>query len=433
MIPTLSLLATCVIALLCVGSLALNSAGVAFPEPRRWSAHLAFTAVGLAGTAGLTLMPYRWWQRRVGCPDRWSERWRWLAEMRLPTLLLGLATVQLVLVLIPGLSVVTNGARRWPVWGGQPSELAKLVLILALADDLARHPLPAMAGLRRLLRPVGYAGAVAVLILVEPDWGGALVTLAVAGALLHLAGARSFHLVSAAIILGLLAVHGLLLDPHRLGRVLSFSDPEAYQLGAGYQQWRSLLAIGSGGWTGTSPGEGSFKGSYVPEQETDFIFSLLAEELGLVGVGAVLLLYVTLLGCGWRVAFRTRDPFGQYLVVGITLWITLQALIHVAVNTSSIPNKGLPLPFVSYGGSNLLCLLAGLGLVLSVGWHAPPAPGLDPAISASGEWKLLGRRLWRLVRGSPPSPVRHAYQLPPKAAAAPGRALGRWRPATQRA
>jgi cell division protein FtsW len=433
MTPTISLLAACAATLALVGALGLDSAAVHQATPSRLYAHFTFLAVGLAAGSFCAVIPYRRLQQTSSAPERWPGRLRWLGEARWPTLFLIVAVAQLLLVLVPGLSEVRNGARRWPVWGGQPSEFAKLALIVAMADHLARSPLPSGAGLRHLGAPGGFAGVVAILILVEPDWGGAAVTAMVAAGMLLVGGARWFHLVSAAIIMSLLAAHGLLLDPHRLGRVLSFWDPEASRFGAGYQQWRSLLAIGSGGWTGQSPGEGRFKGAFVPEQETDFIFSLLAEEYGLIGVAGLLGLYAVMMGCGWRLAFRTRDPFGQYLAVGITLWITLQALIHVAVNTSSVPNKGLPLPLVSYGGTNLICLLAGVGCLISVGRYAPLAPQPDPELCRGSQFGLVLRRLWRVVRGPHGRPVRHAYQLPPKRSADPRRALAVLRAAARQA
>lgn len=433
MTPTISLLAACAAALTLVGALALDSAAVHQATPSRLYAHLAYLAVGLAAGAVCAMIPYRRLQQAWSSPEWWPGRLRWVGEVRLPTWFLIGAVAQLVLVLVPGLSDVRNGARRWPIWGGQPSEFAKLALVVAMADHLARSPLPTGAGLRHLAVPGGFAAVVAVLILVEPDWGGAAVTAMVAAGMLLVGGARWFHLVSAAIILSLVGVHGLLLDPHRLGRVLSFWDPEAWRFGAGYQQWRSLLAIGSGGWTGQSPGEGRFKGAFVPEQETDFIFSLLAEEYGLIGVAGLLGLYAVMMGCSGRLAFRTRDPFGQYLTVGITLWIMFQTLIHVAVNTSSVPNKGLPLPLVSYGGTNLICLLAGVGLLISVGRYAPRAPRPDPELCRGSQLVLVFRRLWRLLRGPHGQPVRHAYQLPPKRVADARRALGVLRAAARQA
>ena len=408
-------LAVCVGLLSLLGTLVLDSTAVAQTVPRRLNSHVGWLALSLALAVALALTPYSAlveWR----LPER--LRWRGFAHLRLPSLLLGLAVLQLVLVLIPGLSEVRNGARRWPIWGGQPSEFAKLALIFALADYLARNQTRLADRHYGFVRPAAMVGVVAGLIFAEPDWGGATVIAAVGLALMSLAGTRTFYLVSAVIIASLLGVHLLLSNPHRLGRVLSFIDLEGHQHGAGFQQWRSMLAIASGGPGGRFIGDGRFKAGYVPAQETDFVFSVLGEELGFAGCLLVLALYATVVVCGLRVAMRTADPFGRLLASGVTTLIGLQALINVAVATGSLPNKGLPLPFVSYGGSNLMALFAGVGLLVSVARHGPFEPEPDPLPKR----RAVGR-FWGLRGSANAVAIRHAYQLPPKPA--PGAAVPR--------
>ncbi len=391
-----------------LGILILDSAAVAKSVPHRLNAHLGWLGISLAAGVALASTPYRALSR-LRLPAR--LRRGALGRLRLPPMLLGLAVVQLVLVLVPGLSEVRNGARRWPIWGGQPSEFAKLALIFALADYLARNRERLADRHYGFVRPAAMVGVVAGLIFREPDWGGATVIAAVGLGMMSLAGTRSFYLVSAALIGGLLGVHLLLANPHRLGRVLSFTDLEAHQYGAGLQQWRSILAVASGGPWGRLIGQGRFKAGYVPEQETDFVFSVLGEELGFAGCTLALALYAAIALCGLRIAARVADPFGRLLAAGVTTLIGLQALINVAVATGCLPNKGLPLPFVSYGGSNLLVLFAGVGLLISIARHGP----LEPQPDRNRRKGTAGWRGW-LRSGAPVAVIRHAYQLPPQPA-----------------
>jgi cell division protein FtsW len=163
----------------------------------------------------------------------------------------------------------------------------------------------------------------------------------------------------------------LLKNPLRLERLMAFLNPEEYRTGVAWQAWQSVLSLGSGGWFGAFLGEGSQKNGFVPEQQTDFVLSLIGEELGFLGTVTVVVLFVVLLYCGGRIAWKIADPFGQLLASGITVLIGLQAFINVGVVTSSLPNKGIALPFVSYGGSNLICMSVCLGLLISVARHGP--------------------------------------------------------------
>jgi cell division protein FtsW len=343
--------------LLLLGITALNSASTGEAVPVRFYDHLKWVSAGLAGCGALAFLDY----------SRLRQR-------RLPRLLLALALVLLGAVLVPGVGLDINGARRWFWCGGQPSELAKLALVIFLADYLAPR------SDRESQRPPGFvypgfaAALTALLVFVEPDWGTTLLLLAVAAVLLYVAGARWACLLAAGVP-GCAAFWVLLRhDPRRWQRFISFMDPEAYQDGIGWQGWHSVLAIGSGGLKFPWFGNGSHKFGFVPEQQTDFIFSLIGEELGLAGTTVVVLLFVVVVCCGLRLAWRTTDRFGQLLATGLAFMIGLQAFINMGVATSVLPNKGIPLPFVSYGGSSTLFMLWAVGLLLSIARHAPLAP-----------------------------------------------------------
>jgi cell division protein FtsW len=248
----------------------------------------------------------------------------------------------------------------------KPSEFAKLALIIYLADYCAAHQDRMRERTAGFLYPGFVAGAVGLLIFVEPDWGTTTLVAAVALGMLAIAGSYWGYLLSASIIGAELFALLLLRNALRMDRFLAFLDPEQYKEGVGWQGWHSLLALGSGGWLGTFFGEGSHKNGFVPEQQTDFVLSLIGEELGFLGTALVLLLFVIIFLCGIRVAWKVQEPFGQLLACGISLLIGLQAFINFGVVTSSLPNKGIPLPFVSYGGSSLVCMLTCVGLLISV-------------------------------------------------------------------
>jgi len=210
----------------------------------------------------------------------------------------------------------------------------------------------------------------AVLVFLEPDWGTAALLGGMTLALLVVAGALG------ATTLAILIAHNTV----RLTRALVFLDPEAHRFGAGWQVWQSLLAIGSGGWRGSFLNGSPHKFGFVPEEQTDFIFARIGEETGLWGAALTLLLYAGILQSGLRIMKQADNRFSRLLAFGCTLAIVLQALINMAVATGSVPNKGLPLPFVSYGGSNMIAMCVCLGLLLNVARHNPPAaPPAQPA------------------------------------------------------
>jgi cell division protein FtsW len=293
------------------------------------------------------------------------RRWK-----KLSPYFLVVSVILLALVFAPVIGFKIKGAHRWiglprlPRF--QPSELARLSLILFLAAYGERFQRQ-MSGFRQGMVIPGCVIAVVLgLIFIEPDWGCTILLALVAGTVLIVAGVRLRFLFLAA--LALVAGLGLCLlhNPMRLGRVMAFLHPEANKEGAGYQAHQAMIALGSGGWAGLGLGNSRQKLGFLPEQYTDFIFSIIGEELGLIATLGVVLLFFALVVCGVYIARRSCDTFGLLLGTGITFMIGLQACINMGVVTSLLPNKGIPLPFISYGGSNLLLTLIAIGLLLSI-------------------------------------------------------------------
>jgi cell division protein FtsW len=284
------------------------------------------------------------------------------------------AGVLLVLVLVPPFAQPINGSRRWLRLGPvsfQPVELAKLALVVYLAAFIARRREEGLADFRRgVLPPLAAAGALGALVLVQPDLGNSLTLVAVAFALLFLAGGHARHLLlvsAAAVPVLALAVW---LAPYRLRRITTFLDPWSDPRGSGFQIIQSWLALGSGGWFGRGIGESRQKLFYLPESHTDFIFAVLGEELGFVGALMILALFVVFVWRGLRVGLRAPDAFGAYLALGLTLLIATEVLVNLGVVTGLLPTKGLPLPFMSFGGSALLVTMLATGMLLNISQHA---------------------------------------------------------------
>jgi cell division protein FtsW len=280
--------------------------------------------------------------------------------------LVGASFVLLLAVLVVGTAV--NGARRWIPIGGltfQPSELAKLALALWLCTLLARRPAPQTLG--ELVRPIGLVvGAACVLILVEPDLGSALAIAIMAGAILLVSGTPVRALFTTGGLAGALVLAAIWLEPYRRARVFSFIDPWHDPQGAGFQSVQAMIALGSGGIFGVGLGESVQKIYYLPEASTDMIFAIIGEELGLVGVFGVIAAFALFAYAGLNIALRCRDPFGKRLAVGLTALVCGQAAVNVSAVMGLAPLTGVPLPFVSYGGSSLVVSLASVGILLNI-------------------------------------------------------------------
>jgi cell division protein FtsW len=249
-------------------------------------------------------------------------------------------------------------------------ELAKFALVLYLAAFLARRQ-QAIASFRHGLLPVLLvAAAMAGLTILQPDLGNSLALVLLSLALAYLAGARVVHMT--AIAVAALPVVALLiaLKPYRWRRMVAFMNPWDDPQGSGFQIIPSFLALGSGGWLGRGLGESRQKLFYLPEPYTDFIFAIIGEELGLIGALAVVVLFGVLVWRGLRIGARAPDAFGAYLALGFTLMIATQTLVNIGVVTGGLPTKGLPLPFISFGGSALLMTLFATGVLLNISQHA---------------------------------------------------------------
>jgi len=290
--------------------------------------------------------------------------WRRLAK---PVMLVTL--VLLILVLVPGLGKVVNGARRWLGFGSlylQPSEIAKLSMVLFSAESLTRNQDKITSFFRGLLPQLLMLLLIFGLILKEPDLGTALAISGTVFVLLFTAGAKISHLSALGItgVVGIIAA--IIAEPYRLRRLLAFSDPWSDPLDTGYHIIQSLYAIGSGGLFGVGLGRSREKFLYLPEPHTDFIFAILGEELGFIGTVTVIVLFFLFAWRGMRVAISAPDIFGSVLAAGLTTMIVVQALMNIAVVTASMPVTGIPLPFISFGGSALIFTLAGVGILLNI-------------------------------------------------------------------
>lgn len=315
-----------------------------------------YAVVGMAALVVISRIDYRAWQR-------------------LSVPLTALSVVLLALVLHPAAGTVAGGSARWITVGPvtiQPSELAKLALVTFGAAVLARkwNRLDQLAHLALPLLPV--LAVVCALIIVQPDLGTTVIVAGIVFLLMFVAGVRLRYLLGAGLLTCLLGMGLILSEGYRRARFLSFLHPWGDPQNSGYQVIQSLLALGSGGWFGVGLGASRQKWLYVPNAHTDFIFSILGEELGLAGALLVLLLFGALLYAGIRVAVSARDVFGRLLAAGIVGWLGLQALVNLGAVTGLLPVTGVPLPLVSFGGSSLVVTLAAVGILLSIARSGPP-------------------------------------------------------------
>jgi cell division protein FtsW len=360
-------LAFCVAALLALGLVMLYSSSMSQVGAHYLMWQLVWCAFGFVLCVAATTLDYQL-----------------LRKFAWPIFLLALAL--LVLVLVPHIGRKINGARRWFDFYGmrfQPSEFAKLALVILLAWYGHHGQRHMHTWSRGVILPGVFIALVLGLVFVEPDRGTTILLATVGGALLLLAGARWKYIIPP-IALGAIALTiSILCDPMRLKRIFSWWDLEQHKDGVGYQAYQAMIALGSGGWTGLGLGNGRQKLGFVPEDHTDFILSIIGEELGLISTLFILLAFVIIVICGIYIALNSRDLFGLLLGTGVTLLIGLQAAINIGVVTSALPNKGLPLPFISYGGSNLMAMLTCVGILFSIARHAQvrekiPTTAIEP-------------------------------------------------------
>jgi cell division protein FtsW len=295
-----------------------------------------------------------------------AQRWDY---RRLRALAPTLVLVSIVLLLaVLAIGPVVNGARRWISFGPavfQPSELAKLALAVWAAAYLARHPAP--QSLKELSRPIGaLAGVFCVLLIVEPDLGTAIALMLMLAAMLLVAGTPTRVLAPALGLAAALGIAAIWLEPYRRARFFAFLHPWHDAQGTGFQIVQAMIGMGSGGIFGVGLGQGVQKIFYLPEAHTDMMLANIGEELGLLGVTAVIGAYLLFAYAGLRIALGCRDPFGKRLAVGLTVLVCGQAVVNVAAVMGLAPLTGIPLPFLSYGGSSLVVLLASVGILLNI-------------------------------------------------------------------
>ena len=342
-------------ALISIGLIAISSASISLSEARfgdEWhhaTRHLVYLGIGVILGVVAYLVPVTVWRQ--------TSPW-----------LLLLALALLVVVLVPGVGRVVNGSQRWIPLGPltfQPSEFAKFAMVLWLARYMVRHGEELRTALRGLLKPIAVLVFFAALLLMEPDFGATVILLGTAFGMLFMAGARLINvlgLVSAALAI---LVGMIVMAPYRMKRLMAYQDPWSDPFGSGFQLIQSLIAYGRGEWFGVGLGNSIQKLFYLPEAHTDFVFSIWAEETGLVGAVAVIALFVAFVGrivfMGYRFLVEKRK-FEAYVCFGFALIFAGQAFVNMGVSSGLLPTKGLTLPFISYGGNSLFvsCMMVGV-------------------------------------------------------------------------
>ena len=292
------------------------------------------------------------------------RRWRALAKPAL-----GVSLALLALVLVPGMGITVSGSTRWLGTGNfrmQPSELSKIGVLLYCADLLTRRS-GKMGDWRLTMMPVLIAfGSVAMLVMAQPDMGTTLATGCIAVTLLWVAGARLSHM--SLLVMSTAAVSFVvgMAEPYRRARMMAFLDPWKDASATGYQAAQGLVALGAGQWFGVGVGQSRAKWGFLPNAHTDFIFAIIGEELGLVGALLVVALFVAFAILGVRASLRAPDRFGMLLAAGVTAWIVGQAFINIGAVIGLVPITGVPLPFISFGGSALVITMGAVGILLNV-------------------------------------------------------------------
>ena len=368
----------CVISLCCIGLIFVLSASSVRANHKldssfHWfTRQVFFVIIGAVGMFIASRIDYRWWVRRG-------------------PLALMLAVGGLFLVLLPTpLRHVVNGSKRWlgpDVISLQPSELAKLAMILWLAGMLAQRVRRIRDPKAALLPALSVLALIALLIISEPDLGTTILISSVTFIMLAVAGVRldrlALYALPAIALGGIMSMWG-----YRRARMLAFLDPWAHATREGWQTLQSQVGIASGGWFGVGIGNGRSKWGFLPEAHTDFIFSVIGEELGLLGCVVVIGLFLALVVAGISAGRRSGELSGLLLAVGVSSWIGLQALINISVTVGLLPNKGITLPFVSYGGSSLIVTMIAAGILLSVARN----PATRPPKARSATTRSLSRR-----------------------------------------
>lgn len=345
-----------VIALILLGITMVTSASIViadrkFGQPFYYTLHQSvYALLGLVAAIVIYTIPLRFW-------------------FKIAFVILSACFLALVLVLIPGVGKEVNGSVRWINLGFvtiQFSEFVKLGMIIYFSSYIVRHQESLLTNLSAFIKPLLLLGIICSLLILEPDFGTAVVILAISFALLFLSGVPLWQFIVLLVMVGALLAVVAVAAPYRIERLTSFMDPWSDQFNSGYQLTQALIAFGRGEWFGVGLGSSVQKLFYLPEAHTDFVFAVLAEELGLVGAVSTLALYVLAVYRGIIIgltAERRDDRFAAFVCYGISFWVGIQTLINVGVNTGMLPTKGLTLPFISYGGNSLFVVCAAMGLL----------------------------------------------------------------------
>ena len=277
----------------------------------------------------------------------------------------------LLLLAVPLVGTEVNGAKRWinitESFSFQPSEMAKLLMIIFYAGILVKNRDELNKYGKGFFKHIIMVAPIIVLLLIEPHFSASMIIIGIVAIMMIVAGCKFWHFLVSGLVVGVPGIIGLiLLEPYRLQRVTTFLNPWSDPTGDGWQVIQSLYAIGSGGLFGAGLGESKQKYLYIPEPHNDFIFSILAEELGFIGCAVVIILFAIFIWRGILIAMKSPDMFGSLIAIGITAQVAIQVIINIAVVTSSMPATGMPLPFFSYGGTSLFILLCEMGVLLNI-------------------------------------------------------------------
>lgn len=355
-----SLLVASSLALLLIGYVMVVSSSLHLFNPEKdghfWDyplKQLAHIAIGVTLAKVVSLIPLRVWQK-------------------LGPVLFVASLLLLMVVLVPGLGKTVNGSTRWLFIAGigiQVSEALKFAAVIYMAGYVNRHHQSLRESAFGLFKPLMLFSVASMLLLLEPDFGSAVVVLMIAMGIMFLAGAKLSHFSLLFTLVVTLAAILVKIEPYRMKRVIGFLDPFANPLGEGYQLSNALICFGDGGIFGTGLGNGIQKLSYLPEAHTDFLFSVIAEELGLVGVVLIIALFSILVWRAFKVAEQAEqagEKFAAYLAYGLGVWFGFQAFVNMGVNMGMLPTKGLTLPLMSYGGGSMIIMCCAVGLLFRV-------------------------------------------------------------------
>jgi len=358
------------LALLCLGLVMVSSASITVADRQIASPFYYLQRQGIAAGLGLLAALFMLKVRLV----YWEKS---------GMLLLGFAFFMLLLVLVPGVGKTVNGSTRWipvGILNLQVSELVKLFLLIYVAGYLVRHGEQVRSSLWGFIKPMIMVGLACVLLLLEPDFGASVVIMLTALGMMFIGGVRFVQFLAFISLFASAATLLIVSSPYRMERLTTFVNPWADPFDSGFQLTQSLIAIGSGGWWGTGLGGSVQKLFYLPEAHTDFVFAILGEELGLVGVVLVIGLFGAFFVRSFMIGHKAEqqgNQFAAFLAYGIGIWLSLQAFINIGVNMGVLPTKGLTLPLMSYGGSSLIVCCGAIGLLMRVHYECATGQALS--------------------------------------------------------